>query len=161
LSAYYLCLSLTDQRPGTAVSVIGTNSGNTASELSLECFVDNISIGSKPFGFPENNQVFCEADSLSDAQHTITLRATVSGKQPLWFDRILYSPSSSVNLDSSLIMVDAGDPAVTYSPGWQDMMDNRRENGGKMTLQQGADATIDFSGEYLAFIGERSGLQLI
>ena len=58
-------------------------------------------------------------------------------------------------------MVDAGDPAVTYSPGWQDMMDNRRENGGKMTLQQGADATIDFSGEYLAFIGERSGLQLI
>jgi len=56
-------------------------------------------------------------------------------------------------------MIDAGDPAVTYGPGWQDMMDNKMKNGGKMTLQQGANATIDFSGEYLAFMGERSGLQ--
>jgi hypothetical protein len=38
---------------------------------------------------------------------------------------IQYSPSSSVNLDSSLIMIDAGDPAVTYGPGWQDMRDSK------------------------------------
>ena len=139
--------------------MIGTTTGATYLDPSWECFVDNISIGSKPpFSFPENNRVFCEADSLSDAQHTITLQATVSGRI-LWFDRILYSPSSSVNLDSSLIMVDAGDPAVTYGPGWQDMRDSKMTDRGKMTLQQGANATIDFSGEYLAFMGEKSDLQ--
>jgi hypothetical protein len=158
LSAYYFCLSLTGQRPGTAVSVIGTNSGNTDSDPSWECFVDNVSIGSNPrFPFPENNRVFCEDDSLPDTQHTITLRATVSG-QTLWFDRILYSPSSSVNLDLSFITIDAGDPAVTYGPGWQEMRDSVMTDIGKMSLQQGANATVDFSGECLAFMGLKSSL---
>ena len=149
-------MSLTGQRPGTAVSVIGTTTGATDSDPSWECFVDNVSTGSKPpYGYPENNWVFCEADSLPDTQHTITLRATVSG-QTLWFDRILYSPSSSVNLDLSLIMIDAGDPAVTYGPGWQD---STMTDVGKMTLQQGRNATVDFSGEYLAFMGLKSDLQ--
>ena len=97
--------------------------------------------------FPENNWVFCEASSLSDGQHTVTLRATVS-QNTFWFDRILYSPSSSVNLDSSLIMVDAGDSAVHYSSGWQDMRDI-----GQLTLQGGAKVTVDFSGEYLVLLG--------
>ena len=153
-------MSLTSQRLGTAVSVIGTNNGNTSSDPSWECFVDNVSMGSKPaFGYPENNWIFCEADSLSDAPHTITLQVTVSLSQTLWFDRILYSPSSSVNLDLSLIMIDAGDPAVTYGPGWQDMRDDTMTDRGKMTLQQGRNATVDFSGEYLAFMGLKSDLQ--
>jgi hypothetical protein len=148
------CLSLTGQCPGTAVSVIGTTTGTTDLDPSWECFVDNVSIGSKPpFSFPENNRVFCEVDSLPDAQHTITLRAIISART-LWFDRILYSPSSSVNVDLSLIMVDAGDPAVTYGSGWQDMKDSKMTDRGKMTLQQGANATVDFSGEYLAFMRE-------
>ena len=116
-------------------------------------------MGSKPtFSYPENNWVFCEANSLADAQHTITLRATVSS-QFLWFDRILYTPSSSVNLDLSLIMIDARDPAVKYGPGWQDMKDSIKTDVGKMTLQQGTNATVDFSGEFLTFIGLKSGLQ--
>ena len=151
MSAFYFCLSLTSQRPGTTVSVIGTNSGTTNLDPSWECFVDNVSIGyNPPSSHPENNWVFCEADSLSDAQHTITLQANVTG-QLLWFDRFEYSPSSSVNLDSSLIMVDAGDPAVTYGPGW-----GETRGIGKMTLQQGANATVDFSGEYLTLIWDRS-----
>ena len=130
-ACYYFCLSLTGQCPGTAVSVIGTTTGATDSDPSWECFVDNVSTGSKPpYGFPENNWVFCEADSLPDTQHTITLRA-----------------------------IDAGDPAVTYGPGWQDMRDSTMTDVGKMTLQQGRNATVDFSGEYLAFMGLKSDLQ--
>jgi len=104
--------------------------------------------------FPENNWVFCEADSLSDGRHTVTLRATVS-QSTLWFDRILYSPSSSVNLDSSLILVDASDSAVHYSSGWQAMRDI-----GQLTLQGGAKVTVDFSGEYLALLGIETELKM-
>jgi hypothetical protein len=162
LNAYYFRSSLTGQRPGTAISVIGTtNVSTTASDgvpdSSWECFLDNVSIGSKsPYNFPENNWVLCQADSLSDSLHNITLRATVRNQNTFWFDRIVYSPSSSVDLDSSLIMVDKGDSAVTYGPGWQDM--SVGGTVGKMTLQQGANATVDFSGEYLALMGQKSGL---
>ena len=122
---------------------------------SWECFVDNNSIGSKPpTRFPENNWIFCEADSLPDSQHNITLRAIVLNRNTFWFDRILYSPSSGVNVDLSLIMVDSSDPSVTYGPGWQDM-----RGIGNMTLQQGATATVDFSGEYVAFMRQKSDLQ--
>ena len=122
---------------------------------SWECFVDNVSIGSNPSTrFPENNWIFCEADSLPDSQHNITLRVIVLNQNTFWFDKIVYSPSSSVNLDLSLIMVNSSDSSVTYGPGWQDMRDI-----GKMTLQQGANATVDFSGEYLAFMRQKSGLQ--
>jgi len=121
-----------------------------------ECFVDNISISAeKPHNYPENNWLFCQAGSLPDSLHNITLRATVRNQNTFWFDRIEYSPSSSVNLDSSLITIKASDPAVTYGPGWQDL-----RGIGNMTLQQGAYATVDFSGEYLAFMGQKSGLQL-
>jgi len=68
-----------------------------------------------------------------------------------WFDRIVYSPSSSMNLDLPLIKVDSSDPSVTYSAGWQDMRDI-----GKMTLQRGANATVNFSGEFLAFMRQKS-----
>ena len=71
----------------------------------------------------------------------------------------MYSPSSSANLDLSLVRIDAGDPAVTYGPGWQDMKDSVKTDIGKMTLQQGANATVDFSGEFLAFMGLKWGLQ--
>jgi hypothetical protein len=125
------------------------------SDPSWECFIDNVSIGSKPpISFPENNWVFCEADSLSDGQHTITLQATVRNQNTFWFDRILYSPSSSVNLDSSLIMVDASDSAVQYGSGWQDL-----RVIGKMTLQKGAKVTFDFSGNYFVLLGQKSSLQ--
>jgi hypothetical protein len=126
-----------------------------------ECFVDNVRISSTPptfFPGSENNWVYCEADSLPDSQHNITLRAIVLNQNTFWFDRIVYSPSSSVNLDLSLIMVNSSDPSVTYGPGWQDIEQDMRDIG-KMTLQQGANATVDFSGEYLAFMGQKLDLQ--
>jgi hypothetical protein len=159
LSAYYFCLSLSGQRPGTAVLVIGTISGTTESDPLWECFVDNDSIGSiPPIRFPENNWILCEADSLADASHTINLRATAMG-QTLWFDRIEYSPSSSVNLDSFFIRVNSSDPSVTYGPAWQNMRDSKMIDVGKMTLQQGAYARVDFSGKYISCMGQKSGLQ--
>jgi len=127
---------------------MGTNGGyNTTS--TWECLLDNLH---KDIYLPystlyENNWEFCTADSLDDSEHTITFHA-IFQDQTIWFDRIVYSPSSSVNLDSSLIMVDSSDPSVTYGPGWQDMKDI-----GKKTLKQGANVTVDFSGEYLACMG--------
>jgi len=155
LNGYYFRSSLTGQCPGTAVSVIGmgnltiTDAGED--NQLWECFVDNVSIGSKPPTlFPENNWVLCKADLLPDSQHNITLRAIVVNQNTFWFDRIVYSPSSSVNLDLSLIKVDSSDPSVTYSAGWQDMRDIE-----KMTLQRGANATVNFSGEFLAFMRQK------
>ncbi|KIM40729.1 hypothetical protein M413DRAFT_166901 [Hebeloma cylindrosporum] len=133
---------------GTGVQVIGTSQVTPfggATDPSWECFLDNVSIGSKPpISFAENNWVFCQADSLPDAQHNITLRATVRNQNTFWFDRIVYSPSPTMNLDSSLILIDANDPAVTYGPGWQLMRDI-----GTMTQQSGAKATVTFSGTSL------------
>ncbi|KIM40731.1 hypothetical protein M413DRAFT_446123 [Hebeloma cylindrosporum] len=139
-----LCYTFT----GSRVMVVGTSKVTPvagAMDPSWECFVDNVSIGSKPpISFPENNWVFCEANSLSNGQHTITVRATVRNQNTFWFDRILYSPSSSVNLDTSLILVDATDSSVQYGSGWQDMRDI-----GKLTLQGGAKVTVTFSGTSL------------
>ena len=53
-------------------------------------------------------------------------------------------------MDLSLIKVDSSDPSVTYSAGWQDMRDIE-----KMTLQRGANATVNFSGEFLAFMRQK------
>ena len=164
LNGYYFRSNLTDQCPGTAVSVIGT--GNVTFTDGMlnqfsECFIDNVRIGSNPptfFPGSENNWVYCEADSLPDSQHNVTLRAIVLNQNTFWFDRIVYSPSSSVNLDLSLIMVNSSDPSITYGPGWQDLGQDMRDIG-KITLQQGANATVDFSGNYLAFMGQKSGLQ--
>ena len=138
--------------------MIGTsnfNSPDNVPDAPWECFVDNVSIHPEdPHKYPENNWVFCHVDSLPDSLHNITLRATVRNQYIFWFDRIEYSPSSSANLDSSLITINARDLAVTYGPGWQDL-----RNVGKMTLQQEANATVEFSGEYLSCMGQKSGLQ--
>jgi hypothetical protein len=153
LSAYYFRLSLTGQHPGTEVSVIGTNGGSNTNS-TWECLLDNVNFVYLPRStLLENNWVFCKTGLLNDSEHTITFHA-IFGGQTIWFDRIVYSPSSSANLDSSLIMVDSSDPSVTYGPGWQDMKDI-----GNKTLQQGANATVDFNGKYLAFMGLKTGLQ--
>lgn len=72
MSAYYFVpvymtrVQVQESRFRNKVSTVGG-----ATDPSWECFVDNVSIGSKPpIGFPENNWVFCEADSLSNGQHT-------------------------------------------------------------------------------------------
>ena len=109
-----------------AVIVYGTSNTTNASatqDPTLECFIDNISIGSSPssnvaFNDSLNNWVLCDAGPpqlVEDGPHILTVNENIS-EQTFWLDQIQYAPSANVSLNQSLVRIDASDPAIQYSP---------------------------------------------
>ncbi|KAF8811562.1 hypothetical protein BYT27DRAFT_7133907 [Phlegmacium glaucopus] len=137
---------------GSAVNVLGTSITTNASGSQVptwECFVDNNSIGwNIACGSGENNCVFCQNGQLQDGPHVLSVRAKVSNQQTFWFDQILYTPSSNISLDQSLLRIDSSDPAMQYSSGWQPFRDFVN-----LTQTTGSTLTYDFSGVSLSWLG--------
>ncbi|KDR68491.1 hypothetical protein GALMADRAFT_256714 [Galerina marginata CBS 339.88] len=137
---------------GSRVIVYGTSKvepgGANGHDPSWACSVDGVSIPAKDaIDFSENNWILCEADSLSDGQHTVKVQGTVlDPTNTFWFDRFNYVPSSSVSLDNVALFVDSSDPAIQYGSGWGPLRDI-----GEMTQQNGAKATFDFTGVQLSW----------
>jgi hypothetical protein len=132
--------------PGSRVEAVGISNG--LSDPSWVCLVDNINVTTFPprSNFSANHFLLCDSNPLSDGQHTITLQATIrNNTMTFWFDDLLYLPSPSMSLYSSLIIVDASDPAIQYGPAWTIM-----KAIGMTTIQQGAKMTFDFNGVYFA-----------
>lgn len=131
---------------GTAIGVWGTSilsNPKTNPDPSLECFVDNVSIGSEPpFEFAENNWKLCGKVGLSDGLHTLRIDVKVqSPQQTFWLDQIGYIPSPSMPLDNKTIMLDNTDPAIRLDASWKPL-------GGtaNMTTSTNSVALVDFVG---------------
>ncbi|KDR67101.1 hypothetical protein GALMADRAFT_105961 [Galerina marginata CBS 339.88] len=146
--------SLTYSFSGSRVIAYGTskvqkNSSSGIVDPTWACFVDGVSIGSKDYiFFPENNWMLCEADSLSNGQHIISVQTTVlSPTNSFAFDRFQYFPSPSVPLDNATIFVDSSDSAVQYGSGWGPLGEIA-----EMTQQNGAKITFDFVGVQLSWV---------
>ncbi|KDR81286.1 hypothetical protein GALMADRAFT_153511 [Galerina marginata CBS 339.88] len=138
---------------GSRVIVYGTSkveqSGANGHDPSWACSVDGVSIPAKDaIDFSENNWILCEADSLSDGQHTVKVLGTVlNPSNTFWFDHFNYVPSSSVSLDNVALFVDSSDSAIQYGSGWGPLRDIA-----EMTQQNGAKATFDFTGVQLSWV---------
>jgi hypothetical protein len=136
---------------GTSVGVIGTtNLLKTPAgtfDPSWECFVDNVSIGAtKPFEFAENNWTLCETSDLVDGTHEITVQVNTAGRT-FWFDRLQYTPSPSLSLDSAVLVVDNHDPGILFDSKWGAL-----GGSANMTQTSGSTATFLFTGMYLCLI---------
>ncbi|KDR67258.1 hypothetical protein GALMADRAFT_258429 [Galerina marginata CBS 339.88] len=109
---------------GSQVQIYGSGRPETqANDTSWYCGIDGVPVGrwTQSTTYPGNNILLCNTN-LFDGEHTITLYVGASDTSIL-FDRINYAPSANVPLDNTYIQVDASDPAISYSSGWQPLMD--------------------------------------
>ena len=69
------------------------------------------------------------------------------------FDRIQFAPSASVPVNESYLRIDATDPAIKYSPGWEfsDQWTNLTlpNQNASYTNVSGTTLTVQFCGSYL------------
>lgn len=111
-----------------------------------ECFVDQISIGSRPpFQFAENNWALCAYSSLADGPHTLTINVTINSNQTFRLDRIQYTPSPNALLENGDVLVENNDPALKYGSGWDSLADSANK-----TNQTGATFEFNFVGKLFA-----------
>lgn len=125
--------------------VVGTNyirNDSGVIDPQWSCYVDGVGLVSdSPYQYPENNWEFCRSTSLTDGPHTITVNATVTESQTFWFDRIEYTPSTSVSLANKTILLNNLDPAIQFSTGWNDYAEI-----GNWTQTQGSLVALNFYG---------------
>lgn len=80
-----------------------------------------------------------------DGSHVLTVNATVLKAQTFWFDYIEYTPSHSVPLDNTTVLVENSDPQVqsAYGSGWKAL-------GGtaNSTSQTNSVFTFNFTGKH-------------
>ncbi|KAG5735203.1 hypothetical protein E4T56_gene4807 [Termitomyces sp. T112] len=138
---------------GSSVTVWGTTSlktvdNGTGFDPHWECFVDQISIGAtKPFQFAENNWQLCEQASMTDGPHVLTINVTSAGNT-FWFDYLTYTPSPSASYETTVLLVQNTDSAITYDSGWGEL-----GNTANMTTKVGSEVKFDFVGTSLAWVG--------
>lgn len=133
---------------GTAIQVWGTNpdvtNPKTNPDPTLECFIDDVSIGrSAAFPFAENNWTLCGKSGIPDGHHRLRIEVKVqSPTQKFWLDQIRYVPSPSVLLDNKTISMRCTDPAVHLDAQWGSW------GGINITTKHSAVAHVNFVGEY-------------
>ncbi|KDR76180.1 hypothetical protein GALMADRAFT_139913 [Galerina marginata CBS 339.88] len=146
--------SLSYNFTGSEISLYGTVNHrevdtNGGANFSLECSIDGVTIRHKAPSVLENNQVVCEAHSLSEGSHLIEITATISNSSnTFWFDHLHYLPFADVPLDDATIWVGPSDPAIQYGIGWASLDD---VDTVVMSPQTGAKAAFDFVGVQLAW----------
>ncbi|KAF8202980.1 hypothetical protein BJ912DRAFT_335967 [Pholiota molesta] len=108
-----------------------------------------------------NNNLLCAFSGLSDDTHLLNFDLGGIGSYPLapgangipnrvWVDRIVYTPSESVVLDTvPAVMIFPGDPLLEYSAGWEtDIYD-----GALITSVENGSVTFTFQGTSVAYYG--------
>ncbi|KAF7292716.1 hypothetical protein MIND_01169900 [Mycena indigotica] len=141
---------------GTSVSLLGsiivTMDAQGNPDPTWLCTVDGIAIsnGTNPlFNFPENNWNLCDQTTLLPGPHTLKVNIQTKG-QPFYVDSIVYTPTPDVSIDGAVLEYTAGDPAITYGPGWQFYTVEDKEN---ITQTNGAQVAFNFHGTAVALTG--------
>jgi hypothetical protein len=130
---------------GSSVAVFGTSNNGQGPTVTWECSVDDVSISGHGFNTTtiiENNWIFTSNGLVQDGHHVLTVNASVSNQQTFYVDLIQYIPSSNVSLDQSLLGIVPSDPAILYSPGWQ----QSKNDSANYTQTAGSTLTYNFYG---------------
>ncbi|KAJ7512968.1 hypothetical protein B0H11DRAFT_2303033, partial [Mycena galericulata] len=141
---------------GTAITVFGTIivSTNAQNETdpgpTWDCFIDGMKIGygqDPTFPYAENNRSLCQQADLTSSPHVLTIKVQSKG-QAFYLDHVTYLPASGMSFNSSVVMYQEDDPAVTYGTGWINNPD-----GGKMTQLPNAQVSLNFHGTSVCLFG--------
>ncbi|KDR81288.1 hypothetical protein GALMADRAFT_136308 [Galerina marginata CBS 339.88] len=136
---------------GTQVRVYGTGEkGANGVDPSWSCSVDRSGAGiittNNMTDLPKNNWVLCEAHSLPDGLHTVSLSVLDPGSM-FWLNRFDYVPSNGVPVDNARIFVQSSDPIIQYGSGWTSHGDT-----GRITQDSGSNMMFDFVGVRLLWL---------
>ncbi|KAK6977478.1 hypothetical protein R3P38DRAFT_3472327 [Favolaschia claudopus] len=129
---------------GTSIRVYGTiwlSTVNNVTDPTWECFVDQIEIpnGNDKFQFPENNWELCSQPELTSGPHVLTIQVQSKG-QKFYLDYLMYTPLPDASFETSVLLCDPTDPAVSFGNGWRTF---GGENG---TNDNGAQVSLSFQG---------------
>ncbi|KAJ7938142.1 hypothetical protein B0H13DRAFT_1133946 [Mycena leptocephala] len=146
---------------GTSVSVVGSYDANTTCTGSFAIDSNVTTFSSPTLSAPLDHQSIWTSAPLPDANHTLTYTlssctSSSSNDTPgnVWFDYILYTPSSNASTNGFIYFVDDSDSSIDYSGNWT-VETNNDENFGHTGHggTQGCSFQLDFEGTSVSVYG--------
>ncbi|KAJ7145838.1 hypothetical protein C8R44DRAFT_723730 [Mycena epipterygia] len=143
---------------GTSVSVAGSFDANTSCTGSFSLDANVTTFVSPVLENPLNHQTIWTSAPLTDGNHTLTYTLSSCSSSNtagyVWFDYILYSPSSNASTNGLVYFVDDTDSHIDYSGDWTVENNNDEDfelssHGGK----QGCSFQIEFEGTSVSVHG--------
>ncbi|KAJ6526560.1 hypothetical protein DFH09DRAFT_168421 [Mycena vulgaris] len=144
---------------GTSVSVAGSFDANTSCTGSFSLDANLTTFASPVLATPLNHQSIWTSAPLPDGPHTLTytLASCSSSNNPagyVWFDYILYTPSSNASTNGFLYFVDDSDSRINYSGNWTVEQNNDQDFGlGSHGGEQGCSFQLEFEGTSISVHG--------
>ncbi|KAJ7468616.1 hypothetical protein FB451DRAFT_1400977 [Mycena latifolia] len=142
---------------GTSVSVAGSFDANTSCTGSFSLDSNLTAFVSPVLPAPLNHQSIWNSAPLTDGPHTLTYTlssCSSSNNGYVWFDYILYAPSSNASTNGLVYFLDDNDSRISYSGNWTVEQDNDEDFGlGSHGGQQGCSFQLDFQGTSISVHG--------
>ncbi|KAJ6542675.1 hypothetical protein B0H19DRAFT_305684 [Mycena capillaripes] len=145
---------------GTSVSVVGSLDAGTSCTGSFSLDANVTTFASSNLPAPRNHQTIWTSASLPDAPHTLTYTLSSCSSSSnnaagnVWFDYILYTPSSNASTNGFVYFVDDSDLSIAYSGNWT--VETNTDEDFQLTSHggtQGASFQLEFEGTYVSVHG--------